>query len=693
MTYPQETRVYDGVDWWWGPSLLRALRFMRAQRADVVVLQWWTAAVFHTYLVLVIAARLNRSRVVLEVHEVQDPGEAQLGPARAYGRTGLRLLLRLSHGCLAHSDVDLRNLQSGFLPSGIRTAVAPHGPFDHYALENSPPPVKSIVTEAPRPSAINILYFGVIRPYKGLEDLVRIFNDLPEQEAERFWLTVVGETWEGWTEPARLIASSRHRARISFVNEYVTDEVVKAAFAHADIVVLPYRRSSSSGPLHIAMGCGLPVVITSVGGLPEAAGDYEGAVFVPPGDLAALKDGIMRASCMLGKRYQDRRNWSDTIQALHAAAGGTSELTSSSPGRDFASAGIRAAAAEPARSSGRALGMSQASDPDERHPASAVPVPNGAGPLPTVSVVIAAYTERRWACLQRAIASVQSQSIRPAEAILVIDHNPELLARAQAELPYVRVIPNTRAAGSSGARNTGAAASQGDILVFLDDDIVAGDGWLETVLTHFSRPEVVGVGGQATPLWQEARPVWFPPEFYWVVGASYVGMLEHVGPVRNIWSSNMAVRRGIFESAGGFRDHLAKIADKSRPDDTDLCLRAAEQTSGQWIYDPRALASHWIPSERASFKYFLYRCFHEGVGKGALTALNGLRASTSVESRYIGVVLPSALLRDCKSVLTGHLSTASRIAAVGLGLSAAVAGFLMGVGKYYLLLGRVRRFG
>lgn len=337
--------------------------------------------------------------------------------------------------------------------------------------------------------------------------------------------------------------------------------------------------------------------------------------------------------------------------------------------------------------------MSRAGEVEARHEAKAAEGPAGGGSLPTASVVVAAYTERRWTCLQQAMTAVQSQSIQPAEAILVIDHNPELLARAQAEMPGVRVIPNTRPSGSSGARNTGAAASQGEILVFLDDDIVAGAGWLETVLSHFSAPEVAGVGGRARPLWQQSCPAWFPPEFYWVVGASYAGMPEHAGPVRNVWSSNMAVRRAVFERAGGFREDLAKVADKSRPDDTDLCLRAAAQTSGLWIYEPAALASHWVPRERAKFSYFLYRCFHEGVGKGALAALNGFRASTSVESRHMGLVLPAALRRDCKAVLTGHLSGASRIAATGLGLGVVIAGFLIGTGKYYLLLRRVPRFG
>jgi glycosyltransferase involved in cell wall biosynthesis len=167
----------------------------------------------------------------------------------------------------------------------------------------------------------NLLFFGTIRPYKGLEELLEVFNGLTEQEASGLWLTVVGETWENCTEPARLIATSPHRDRITFVNDYVPDEVVSAAFAHADVIVLPYRRSSSSGPLHVAMSWGLPVVVTRVGGLPEAAEGYGGAVFVPPADPPALKAAIGQAVTLAGRRFPDPRDWAESASAVFAAAG------------------------------------------------------------------------------------------------------------------------------------------------------------------------------------------------------------------------------------------------------------------------------------------------------------------------------------------------------------------------------------
>src|SRR6185437_7650522 len=92
-----------------------------------------------------------------------------------------------------------------------------------------------------------------------------------------YWLTIVGETWEHCEPIVAMARSSRHHDRITIMNRYVTDVEADAYFAAADVVVLPYRSSSQSGVLHLAMEYGLPVVATRVGGLAEAAAAYDGA--------------------------------------------------------------------------------------------------------------------------------------------------------------------------------------------------------------------------------------------------------------------------------------------------------------------------------------------------------------------------------------------------------------------------------
>jgi glycosyltransferase involved in cell wall biosynthesis len=301
---PQVARV-DGVDWYWGRSLARAVAFLRRERPQVLVLQWWTGAVLHTYLVLGMVARLHGAKLIIEFHEAQDVGEARLPFAARYTDLLGRTLLRLSAAQLVHSHFD-RGLVKGRYGMNGSVALVPHAGYDYLPPR---PPLRT----APA-GVINLLYFGVIRPFKGVEDLIAAL-DLLGPARSRFWLTLVGETWEGWDLPNRLIAESPYRDQITFVNRYVTDTEAAGYFAGADIVVLPYHRSSSSGPLQIAMAAGLPVVTTKVGGLIEATARYPGAVLADPASPASLADGIQQATGLVGRRFQGASTWADTARS------------------------------------------------------------------------------------------------------------------------------------------------------------------------------------------------------------------------------------------------------------------------------------------------------------------------------------------------------------------------------------------
>jgi glycosyltransferase involved in cell wall biosynthesis len=309
FSYPPGVRVFDGVDWFWIPSLLRALAFLRRERPRVLVLQWWTGTVLHSYLVLATVARLLGARVVIEFHEVLDTGEMNIPVADAYVRVLSPVLLRLVDGFVVHNEYDRQELRERYALGDRPVAMIPHGPYDQYAGRE----VVSGAGAPAEPDGFRLLYFGVIRPFKGLEDLVTAFNGLSAEDAARYRLTVVGETWEGWTLPAELIAASPHAERIEFVNRYVTDEEAAGFFASADAVVLPYHRSSSSGPAHLAMSHGLPLVITGVGGLVEAVAGYEGAIRIPPKDPGAIRDALESVLALEGRRFDDPHSWQTTV--------------------------------------------------------------------------------------------------------------------------------------------------------------------------------------------------------------------------------------------------------------------------------------------------------------------------------------------------------------------------------------------
>lgn len=308
--YPADVTVYDGVDWFLLPSLLRAWWLMWRSRPEVVVLQWWTGAVAHTYLLLVALARLRRARVVFEVHELQDTGEARIPLAARYVTAMLRLLTPLIDGYVIHSEADRVPLAAAHRVAAKPVAVIRHGPFQQYSA-----PRHGVLRTAPS-DCVNLTFFGTIRPYKGLEDLIQAFDQLPDPH--RFWLTVVGETWENWTLPSTLIDQSPYRNRITFVNRYVSEDEAASWLAGADALVLPYHRSSASGPLHVGMALGLPIAVTDIPALVGASSGYDGCLFFPPGDIGALRDCLPRLAAMRGTRYPDPASWDDAVVSYRA---------------------------------------------------------------------------------------------------------------------------------------------------------------------------------------------------------------------------------------------------------------------------------------------------------------------------------------------------------------------------------------
>jgi glycosyltransferase involved in cell wall biosynthesis len=306
LVYPPDVPIYDGVDWYWGPSLTKALRYLDGQRPNIVIFQWWAGAVLHTYLRLAKYAARHGAKIVLEWHESQDVGEAAIPGARRYVQLLMPRLLSLADAHVVHSDFDLQAIQSTYPLGNSIVRVIAHGPYSH------------LVTEAPRTdgrkeSPFQLLNFGVVRPFKGVEDLVTAFGMLDRDQASQFRLAVVGETWEQWTVPDDAIARSPHADLIDRVNRYVSDEELAAYVAQADAIVLPYHRSSMSGPLHIALTAGLPVVVTAVGGLLEVVRDYEGAVLVPPQDPAAIRNALLKLPAVRSQRYPNPHSWQQTL--------------------------------------------------------------------------------------------------------------------------------------------------------------------------------------------------------------------------------------------------------------------------------------------------------------------------------------------------------------------------------------------
>jgi glycosyltransferase involved in cell wall biosynthesis len=255
-----------------------------------------------------------------------------------------------------------------------------------------------------------------------------------------------------------------------------------------------------------------------------------------------------------------------------------------------------------------------------------------------ISVVICAYTEQRWGDLVAAVLSVKRQTFHAREIIVVIDHEDTLLMRARSELSGVRVEKKCRERGLPGARNTGLAVAQGEVVAFLDDDAIADPNWLKKLGEQCRDLRVLGVGGFVEPIWLHSKPNWFPDEFNWVVGCSYRGLPQTTAPLRNLIGANMSFRRTVFEVIGGFRiGRIGTLSIGQEGDETELCIRAIKHwPDGLIIYHPLAAVSHKVPASRCSFSYFAKRGFSRTVVQQAAINPNRLMHFAPVQRVLIG---------------------------------------------------------
>lgn len=310
-----------------------------------------------------------------------------------------------------------------------------------------------------------------------------------------------------------------------------------------------------------------------------------------------------------------------------------------------------------------------------------------------ISVVICAYTEKRWNELLAAIASVQCQTYQSKEIIVVIDHNPALLTRLRENGMNVIAIENSGEKGLSGARNSGWSMAKGEIVAFLDDDALAEPCWLENLAAGYTHPDVVGVGGKIVPLWEKRRPSWFPDEFNWVIGCTYRGMPGQDARVRNVIGANMSMRRNILALVGGFRESFGcdKDTQTSRgirkwfhhyagDEETEFCIRVSQQRAGSiWLYAVSAAVQHRVSAERTRWAYFLWRCYDEGLGKASLVRLHDASSGLSSERTYTFKTLPQGFWRGLTDpFFRRDLTGVARAGAIVTGLAMTTIGYLIG---------------
>lgn len=267
---------------------------LRSFRPDMVLLSWWTPFFGPCFWTMgFLLRRFSRIPVVYVCHNVL-PHERRIvdGPLTklALGESDFLVLLS------GQSEVEVKDV----LPKAKYVTLY-HPRYSFF--------VKPGLTREKARAKLGIdgrtlIFFGYVRPYKGLGVLIDAFGLYGSEDAEAR-LLVVGEFYEDRGPYERRIQELGLAGRVSLVDRYVSDEEVAYFFAAADLLVLPYLSATQSGVIQIAQSFGLPVVTTNVGGIPEVVEEGKTGFLVPPGDPRALSAAI--------KKYFEE-GWGDVMR-------------------------------------------------------------------------------------------------------------------------------------------------------------------------------------------------------------------------------------------------------------------------------------------------------------------------------------------------------------------------------------------
>jgi len=243
------------------------------------------------------------------------------------------------------------------------------------------------------------------------------------------------------------------------------------------------------------------------------------------------------------------------------------------------------------------------------------------------SVVVPTYN--RAALLLQVLRSLAAQRTEAPFEIIVVDNgSTDGTRQVAAAFPGVRYVRETRP-GSSAARNAGIAASRGEVIAFLDDDVVAEPDWLEALRCAYAAlPDAWCIGGRVILRLPDSRPRWLdPPSALLAAYLSEQDLGEGTVPVvypRALISANLSVRREALKQVGGFAQDLGRFGGLLLSgEDLELCWRI-QRAGGGVYYCGRASVSHLIPPERLTKPFFRRRAYWQGRTEAVFSRRRGV---------------------------------------------------------------------
>lgn len=246
-----------------------------------------------------------------------------------------------------------------------------------------------------------------------------------------------------------------------------------------------------------------------------------------------------------------------------------------------------------------------------------------------ISVIICSYNRANY--IVQALKSLSAQSLPKSTFEVIVVDNNSTDATATVCSAYMKENTGLNAyyltetqQGSSFARNTGAKHAQGELLVFMDDDALAHEDFLERILAFFEAyPEAGGLGGRIIPLYIPQEPTWMSHYVSSLVGNfNYSDVLTVFSEDKYPLESNMAVKKSAFDTIGGFNENLPGVKGTLRigGEGKDFFYRL-KKLGKPVFYDPTVQVQHVVETSKLT-RVYMYRVA-SGIGRGERVRIKG----------------------------------------------------------------------
>jgi glycosyltransferase involved in cell wall biosynthesis len=281
---------------------------------------------------------------------------------------------------------------------------------------------------------------------------------------------------------------------------------------------------------------------------------------------------------------------------------------------------------------------------------------------PKLSIVVTAYTTERINDIYALLNSIKAQTFTDIETIFIIERSEELLNMikeyiGQNDITNINVIFSKDKLGLSGARNMGITKVNGEIIAFIDDDVVLFSDWAEKMVKAYHDESIIGVTGPGLPIWEDETMQWLPEELYWIVSATAFTGWKEERAVRSAWGMNMSFRRESFDhclfSTNFGQTTGGKEAWKAGPvDDAEFSIKLRLKTGKSIMYNPEVQVYHKVYRYRLSRKFIRGQCYWQGYSKALLRKMYSVDADTKALVKEIDL-LKRILLKLIPRSVTG----------------------------------------